>query len=102
MDNSRLDTQKAQLYTQQQVEEIAQLAAKQAIRDFFSALNLDNGIHQNNSLEALTVQQAAELIGISKPKMYEIVQSKAVRSINIGKKILISRRSLLEWLQGGE
>ena len=50
----------------------------------------------------LTVSEAAELIGISKPSMYEVVRTGKVRSVKVGKKILISRQSLMDWLKKGE
>ena len=42
------------------------------------------------------------MIGISKPSMYEVVRAGKVRSVKVGKKILISRQSLLDWLKKGE
>ena len=50
----------------------------------------------------LSVREAAELIGISKPSMYEVVRAGKVRSVKVGKKILISRQSLMDWLKKGE
>ena len=50
----------------------------------------------------LTVPEAAELIGICKPTMYEMVRAGKVRSVKIGKKILISRQSLMDWLKEGD
>ena len=68
--------------------------------------HLDNDIPQNSSPEhtkiTLTVPEAAELIGICRPKMYEMVHAGKVRSVKAGKKILISRQSLLDWLKKGE
>lgn len=42
------------------------------------------------------------MIGISKPSMYEVVRTGKVRSVKVGKKILISRQSLMDWLKKGE
>ena len=67
--------------------------------------HLNNEIPQHSSPESkvtLTVSEAAELIGISKPSMYEVVRAGKVRSVKVGKKILISRQSLLDWLKKGE
>jgi len=47
---------------------------------------------------ALSVREAAELIRISKPKMYELVHSNEIPSIQIGKKIVIARLALMDWL----
>ena len=67
--------------------------------------HLNNEIPQQSSPEnkvTLTVTEAAQLIGICKPKMYEIVRARKVRFVKVGKKILISRQSLLDWLKKGE
>ena len=67
--------------------------------------HLKNYIPQQSSPEnkvTLTVSEAAELIGISKPSMYEVVRTGKVRSVKVGKKILISRQSLMDWLKKGE
>ena len=64
-----------------------------------------NDIPQQSSPEnkvTLTVSEAAEMIGISKPSMYEVVRAGKVRSVKVGKKILISRQSLMGWLKKGE
>lgn len=69
-------------------------------------VHLDNDIPQNSSPEhtkiTLTVPEAAELVGICRPKMYEVVRAGKVRSIKAGKKILISRQSLMDWLKKGD
>ena len=67
--------------------------------------HLNNEIPQQSSPEnkvTLTVSEAAELIGISKPSMYEVVRTGKVRSVKVGRKILISRQSLMDWLKKGE
>ena len=47
-----------------------------------------------------TVDEGAALLGISRPKMYEIVHSDICTfSIHIGRRILISRAALEVWLQ---
>ena len=64
--------------------------------------HLNNEIPQQSSPEnkvTLTVSEAAEMIGISKPSMYEVVRAGKVRSVKVGKKILISRQSLMDWIQ---
>ena len=67
--------------------------------------HLDNSIPQQSSpgtKMTLSVREAAEMIGISKPKMYEMVRAGKVRSVKAGKKILISRQSLMDWLKKGD
>ncbi len=67
---------------------------------------LENDIPQNTSPEntkmTLTIQEAAKLVGISKPKMYELVRAGKLRNVKVGKKILISRKSLTEWVTKGD
>lgn len=100
---------KTRLYTKEQVIQ----AVEEALRDLDNAsapeteqTNLDNDIPQNsspvNTRVTLTVPEAAELIGICKPKMYEMVRARKVRSVKAGKKILISRQSLMDWLKKGD
>ena len=100
-----IDTGQRISYTPLQVCEIAKQAAQYAVEQFLSTLNLDNDIPENASLPTgkltVTVDEAAKMVGISKPKMYEIVRSRSVRSINVGKKILISRQSLVDWIERG-
>lgn len=64
---------------------------------------LDNDIPQKASPEdakvTLSVEEAARIVGICKPKMYEVVRSGKLRSVQVGKKILISRQSLLDWIR---
>lgn len=71
----------------------------------YGVKNLDNGIAHDTSPSAkvvLTVQEAAEELGISKPKMYEIIRAGKLHTVNIGKKILISRQSMLDWIKKGD
>ena len=46
----------------------------------------------------LTVPEAAELVGISKSKMYEIVRIKGFPCIRFGGRILISANKLEQWI----
>ena len=94
-------------YTNEQVHQIVD----QLLLQFDEAApgpepaHLKNDIPQQSSPESkvtLTVSEAAEMIGICKPKMYEIVRARKVRFVKVGKKILISRQSLLDWLKKGE
>ena len=67
--------------------------------------HLNNEIPQQSSPEnkvTLTVTEAAQLIGICKPKMYEIVRARKVRFVKVGKKILIARQALMDWLSEGD
>ena len=95
-------------YTNEQVHQIVdELLLKLDEADIHDPepAHLKNDIPQQSSPEnkvTLTVSEAAELIGISKPSMYEVVRTGKVRSVKVGKKILISRQSLMDWLKKGE
>ena len=97
------------LYTTEQVHQVVdevlhRLDSAVALQQ--EPAHLENDIPQNSSPEnakiTLTVPEAAELIGICRPKMYEMVHAGKVRSVKAGKKILISRQSLMDWLKKGD
>lgn len=46
-----------------------------------------------------TVDEMGDLMGISRPKAYELANRKDFPSIHIGRRILISRVALEAWLQ---
>lgn len=46
----------------------------------------------------LSVPEAAEVLGISKSKMYEIVRIKGFPAIRVGKRVLVNAKRLEEWL----
>ena len=96
------------LYTKDEVIQVVE-AALNALDSTEAPIqepeHLDNDIPQQSSPESkvtLTVSEAAEMIGISKPSMYEVVRAGKVRSVKVGKKILISRQSLMDRLKKGE
>lgn len=78
-------------YTNEQVHQIVD----QLLLQFDEAApgpepaHLKKDIPQQSSPEnkvTLTVSEAAELIGISKPSMYEVVRTGKVRSVKVGKR----------------
>jgi excisionase family DNA binding protein len=102
-----IDDMNMRFYTNEQVHQIVD----QLLLQFDEAAPgpepayLKNDIPQQSSPEnkvTLTVSEAAEMIGISKPSMYEVVRAGKVRSVKVGKKILISRQSLMDWVKKGE
>ena len=93
----KIDNKNPTLYTPEQVETIALQAVKLALQQV-PTQHLDSSIPQISP--AMTVAKAAQMIGISKPTMYELIRSKTIHSVNVGKKILVSRQSLLDWLEG--
>lgn len=91
------DNPTAKFYTPNQVELLVAEAVKYALQHA-STEHLDSSIPQLSP--AITVAEAAQMIRISKPSMYELIRSKKVHSIRVGKKILVSRQSLLDWVEG--
>lgn len=68
--------------------------------------NLENGISSGTTPagaeEAMTVSEAAKVLRISLPKMYDLVHQGRVHSVSVGRKILVSRSSLMNMLKEGE
>ena len=97
------------MYTKEQVhwivEEVLRAMGGTAV-PMQKQAHLDNDIPLNSSPEdvkmTLTVPEAAQLVGICKPKMYELVRAGKFRTVKVGKKILISRQSLQDWIRKGE
>lgn len=46
----------------------------------------------------LSVPEAAELIGVSASKMYEIVRIQGFPAIRVGKRVLVNAKKLEAWL----
>ena len=96
------------LYTKDnvpQVVEVALSALNNQSAPIQEPMHLDNSTSQQSSpgtKMTLSVREAAELIGISKPKMYELIHCNEIPSIHVGKKIVIARQALMDWLSKGE
>jgi len=66
--------------------------------------NLDNGIHQpyaplpQTEKITLTVKEMQNMLGISRTEAYALVNQDDFPSFRIGKKILISRTGLYQWI----
>ena len=50
----------------------------------------------------MTIKEAAAMLRISLPTMYEFARSGKIHSMEIGRKILVSRSSILALLREGE
>ena len=48
---------------------------------------------------AISVSEAAELLGISRPSVYELIHREDFPSFQIGRRTLISRVRLAEWVE---
>ena len=99
----KIDSVRDILYNEE-LELIATLAAEKVAEKVVSVLtNLDNGTAHSLSFAAkatLTVNEAACVIGVSKPTMYSLIRKPGFPAVHIGRKVLICRDALLRWLEG--
>lgn len=107
METTALTDNKLVMYTSEQVQQMLDMVVRSLSRQELNnaPVNLDNVINQVTPSDAkitLTVTEAAEMLGISLPKMYEIVRMGCIPSIRVGKKIVISRQAVLDWLKEGD
>lgn len=65
-------------------------------------LNVINQVTPSDAKITLTVTEAANMLGISLPKMYEIVRMGRIPSIRVGKRIVLARQAILDWLKEGD
>ena len=88
------------------LERILHLLENSALLCKAGCTNLDNGTLSESSPssqnEVLTVSEAAKILRISLPKMYDLVHEKKVHALMVGRKILVSRSSLIELLKEGD
>ncbi len=47
----------------------------------------------------LSVDEAAQLVGISKSRMYQLARSDGFPSFTVGKRLLISAKGLERWIE---
>lgn len=47
----------------------------------------------------LSVPEAAEVIGVSPSKMYEVVKIQGFPLVKLGKRLLVSRKGLERWIE---
>ena len=96
------------LYTTEQVHQVVDEVLRRldaAPAPATEPKHLDNSIPQQSSpgtKMTVSVQEAAKMIGISKPKMYELIREGEIPSIHVGKKIVIPRQGILDWLSEGD
>ena len=92
-------------YTEADIRMIIRGAVQEAIAELMTEeeeseiVSSDNGSASSPGEKlTISVQEAADLIGISKPKMFELLRSGEIPCKRIGKKILISHQVLVEWI----
>ena len=102
-----LTEQTSIVYTADQVEQIVELLFQKFTQHISSptAAYLDSSISQQpmpDTKLTLSVNEAAKMIGISKPKVYDLIREGSLLSIHVGKKIVIPKQAVTDWLSGGE
>ena len=100
-------TEKAAIvYTSDQVEQIVEMLFLKFTQQAPTApaAHLDNSISQQplpGTKMTLSVSEAAKMIGISKPKVYDLVREEQLPGIHVGKKIVIPKQAVIDWLSRG-
>lgn len=88
-------------YTRDQVHQLVD-----SLLDAFSADNSAEKLDNSKTLQGyaqkltLTVQEAANQIGVSKPAIYKLLEDGDIHAIRIGRKILIPREAVTDYLRG--
>lgn len=57
------------------------------------------GITVKRERLTLSVPEAAEIIGVSPSKMYEVVKIQGFPLVKLGKRLLVSRKGLERWVE---
>ena len=83
----------------EQLNELIQLLKDSAI---FHTENKPDEPTPSNNNEVMIVKEAAAMLRISLPKMYEFARSGKIHSIEIGRRVLVSRSSIMALLMEGE
>ena len=107
MESTALIQNNPVMYTSEQVQQMLDMVVRSLSRQGqnHAPVDLDNVINQVTPSDAkitLTVSEAADMLGISLPKMYEVVRMGRIPSIRVGKKIVISRQAVLDWIKEGD
>ena len=84
----------------QQITDIVCNRFEDMIKSMVSA-NLENGTGSQDYsplVEAITVDELANLLKVSKPVAYELANSEGFPSFRIGKNIRVDKRRLSDWM----
>ena len=85
------------------IEEITDIVCNRfedMVKSMMSA-HLENGIGSQDYsplVEAITVDELANLLKVSKPVAYELANSEGFPSFRIGKSIRVDKRGLSDWM----
>ena len=101
-----IEMMRKELYTAEQMQQIVDMVVQNLLPQGQKAPeNLDNERAQCSlspyAKLTCSVSEAAKILGVSKPTMYDLVHKGTIPSITVGRKILISRTALIDWLENG-
>ena len=90
-------------YTEAELSDIIKKAFQEVMLTLIDSDDSDGECkHEQSSRPdgklTLSVQEAADLIGISKPKMFDLLHSGEISSKRVGKKIIISYQAVVDWI----
>lgn len=101
MDNCTIDLTDYTVYNKCDVERIVTEAVNKAIEQYEAQrTNLENRIsnYSDSLFDVLTVPQLAELLHVSKPVAYDLVNAEGFPSFKVGKSIRIYKNDLQDWI----
>jgi len=108
MPSTSLTNQTPPMYTLSQVQQIVANAINQVLTSgspMGSPANFDNEIALKDVLpsdkQVFSVSETAEILGISRPTVYKLVNSKKLPAAKAGTRVLIARVTLAEWIRNG-
>lgn len=61
---------------------------------------VDNAGQASSEKRSYSVDEAAQILGVSKRSVYNLCAQEAFKSVRIGTKLRISKKSFDEWLDG--
>ena len=97
-ENEKLSLSEELHHISEQLEELIHLLKDSASRNMESTSDRPSP----NDSEVMTVKEAARMLKISLPKMYELAKSGRIHTLTVGRRILVSRSSLMALLREGE
>lgn len=64
--------------------------------------NTENDVQAFSDKRSYSVTEVAEILGVSKRSIYNLCAQNAFKSVRIGTKLRISKKSFDDWLDGDE
>ena len=89
-------------YTEADIAEIIRKSIQGAMLAYMDEENNPEYNNESGSVSGkkltVSVQEAADMIGVSKPKMFDLLHSGEISHKRIGKKIIISYQAVVDWI----